>query len=129
MCIIDIKSMKVFNSHVLFPLVMEETQISNNIYHLKKEIEKLDSDLSKLGDPVSDIPEMISSSNLLRTNEYLSKSDQTKTSLISAYVQYSASLEVLLSSVFEIQIQLKDILKEQSLMIESKPKSKPKSKK
>ena len=129
MCLIDIKSMKVFNSHVLFPLVMEDTQISNNIYHLKKEIEKLDSDLSKLGDPVSDIPEMISSSNLLRTNEYLSKSDQTKTSLISAYVQYSASLEVLLSSVFEIQIQLKDILKEQSLMIESKPKSKPKSKK
>ena len=121
--------MKVFNSHVLFPLVMEDTQISNNIYHLKKEIEKLDSDLSKLGDPVSDIPEMISSSNLLRTNEYLSKSDQTKTRLISAYVQYSASLEVLLSSVFEIQIQLKDILKEQSLMIESKPKSKPKSKK
>ena len=108
---------------------MTEIKISNNIYELKKEIQQLQSELSELGDPVSNIPEMISSSNLLRTNEYLLKSDQKKTNLISIYNKYSTSLELLLSSVFEIQIQLKDILKEQSLMIDSKPKSKPKSKK
>ena len=120
--------MKIFNSSSLCPFVLTEIKISNNIYELKKEIQKLQSELSELGDPVSNIPELISSSNLLRTNENLLKSDQIKTTLISSLVQYSDSMDVLLSSVFEIQIQLKDVLKEQSLMIEpkTKPKTKPK---
>ena len=56
------------------------------------------------------------------------KSDQKKTNLISIYEQYSKSMGVLLSSVFEIQAELKEILHEQSSLIESKPKTKPKSK-
>jgi hypothetical protein len=110
---------------------MVENKIPKNIYDLRKEIEFIENELSELGDPVSDIPEMIDSSNLLRTNEYLLKSDQKKTNLISTYAQYSASMETLLSSVFEIQTDLKNILYEQSLMIksQSKPKSKPKPKK
>ena len=111
---------------------MVDDKISKNIYDLRKEIEFVENELSELGDPVSDIPEMISNSNLIRSNEYFLKSDQKKTDLISLYAQYSDSLEVLLSSVFEIQTELKDVLHEQSLLIDSKrskPKSKPKSKK
>ena len=112
--------------------VMVDDKISKNIYDLRKDIELIENELSELGDPVSDIPEMISNSNLIRSNEYFLKSDQKKTDLISLYAQYSGSLEVLLSSVFEIQTELKDVLHEQSLLIDSKrskPKSKPKSKK
>ena len=112
--------------------VMVDDKISKNIYDLRKEIELIENELSELGDPVSDIPEMISNSNLIRSNEYFLKSDQKKTDLISLYAQYSGSMEVLLSSVFEIQTELKDVLHEQSLLIDSKrskPKSKPKSKK
>ena len=109
---------------------MSETKISNNIYVLRKEIQQIHSELSSLGDPITDMPEMISSSNLLRSNEYLLKSDQKKTDLISLYGRYSSSMELLLSAVFEIQHELKDILQTQSSMIvtSSKPKSKSKSK-
>ena len=107
---------------------MTENLISDNIYDLRKNIEHLKYELSELGDPVTDIPEMISSSNLLRSNEYLLKSDQKKTNLISAYAQYSTSMEILLSSLFEIQTDLKDILHEQSSLIGSKSKPKIKSK-
>ena len=105
---------------------MTEIKISNSIYDLRKEIQQLQSELDKLGDPISNMPELITSSNLLRLNEYLVKSDQKKTQLISTFTKYSTFMESLLSSVFEIQNELKDILQEQSLLITSS-KSKPKS--
>lgn len=102
------------------------------VYKLRKRIQELQNELDDLGSP-SEIPELITSANLLRSNEYLSKSDAKKTDLIDAYKQYSGALEDLLSSVFEIQHDLKEIVKEQSSMIaEKKPKktkAKPKRKK
>ena len=56
------------------------------------------------------------------------KSDQKKTDLISVYSKYSKSMEALLSSVFEIQNELKDILKKQSSLIPSSSKTKIKTK-
>ena len=113
--------------------MLTEIQISNNVYHLKKQIEQIESELHEFTDLPKQIPELITSANLLRLNNFLMKSDDKKTDLISAYSQYSKSMEILLSSVFEIQTELKDILKEQSSLIvsssKSKPKSKPKSKK
>ena len=108
--------------------MLTEIKISTNIYDLQKEIQQLQSELDDLGDPTVRIPELIENSNLIRLNEYLIKSDQKKTNLISIYEQYSKSMGVLLSSVFEIQAQLKEILHEQSSLIESKPKPKPKPK-
>jgi hypothetical protein len=107
---------------------MTEIQIPNNIYNLRKGIEQIQSELTNMGEPISNIPELITSSNLLRSNEYLVKSDQKKTDLISLYAQYSFSMETLLSSVFEIQRELKDILHEQSSLITTSSKFKPKSK-
>ena len=108
--------------------MLTEIKISKNIYDLQKQIQQLHSELDDLGDPAVRIPELIENSNLIRLNEYLIKSDQKKTNLISIYEQYSKSMGVLLSSVFEIQAELKEILHEQSSLIESKSKSKPKSK-
>ena len=91
-------------------------------YTLRKRIRQLQDELDELGTH-SEIPELITSANLLRSNEYLSKSDAKKTDLIEAYERYSHALEELLSSVFEIQHDLKEIVKEQSSMIaEKKPK-------
>ena len=101
------------------------------IYDLRKRIKQIQSDLEQLGEPTKNIPEMIESANLLRTNEYLSKSDGKKTELIDAYGEYSMALEELLTTVFDIQKDLKDILKEQSKLIPntSKKQLKLKSKK
>ena len=87
------------------------------IYDLRKKIQHIQADLEQLGEPVSEIPELITSANLLRSNEYLFKVNDKKTELLSAYVQYSATLEKLLSTVFDIQNDLKEILKDQSSMI------------
>jgi len=102
--------------------MMNEIKISNNIYDLKSKIQQIQRELDDLGDPISNIPEMINSTNLLRSNQFLLKHDEKKNNLLSVYAQYSNSMELLLSSVFEIQLQLKDILKEQSLMISPKTK-------
>ena len=85
--------------------------------------------MNQLGEPVSEIPELITSANLLRSNEHLSKANEKKTELLSAYAQYSNALEKLLSTVFDIQNDLKEILKQQSSMISrAKKRSKTKTK-
>lgn len=98
------------------------------IYDLRKKIQQAQFDLKQLGDPVSDLPELVSSANLLRSNEYLAKANDKKSELISAYEQHSDTLEELLSAVFEIQKDLQEILKEQSSMISSPRKKQIKSK-
>ena len=86
-------------------------------YDLRKKIQQIQSELNQLGDSIVDVPELIDSANLLRTNEFLSKTNEKKTELISVFVQYSDTLEELLGTVFEIQKDLKDILQEQSSML------------
>ena len=93
------------------------------IYDLRKTIQQIQSDLKELGEPVSDIPEMVSSANLIRSNEYLTKVTQKQTDLLNAYSQYSEALEEMLSSVFDIQQDLKEILKEQSSLISAPKKT------
>jgi len=100
------------------------------IYDLRKKIQEIQLSLEQLGEPVTDMPEMIQSANLLRSNEYLSKANEKKSELLIAYAQYSTALEELLSSVFDIQKDLKEILKQQSSLISDSPKKtqKPKTK-
>jgi len=38
------------------------------IYDLRKKIQQIQADLNQLGEPVSEIPELITSSNLVRSN-------------------------------------------------------------
>ena len=90
------------------------------IYDLRKKIQKIKYDLNQLGELPPGIPEMINTANLLRSNEFLSKTNEKKSELILAYEKYSESLEEMLSSVFEIQKDLKEILKVQSSMIPTK---------
>ncbi len=98
------------------------------IYDLRKKIQQIQADLNQLGNSESEMPELITSANLLRSNEYLSKANEKKTELLSAYEQYFVALEELLSSVFDIQNDLKEILKVQSSMISSQRKKQLKAK-
>lgn len=98
------------------------------IYDLRKKIQEIQMTLDQLGEPATNLSEMIESSNLIRSNEYLSKANEKKSELLVVYRQYSTALEELLSSVFDIQKDLKDILKEQSSLISDSPKKTTKSK-
>ncbi len=99
------------------------------IYDLRKKIQAIQLELEQLSNPAKNIPEMVESTNLLRSNEYLLKSNEKKTELLDAYDEYSKALEELLSTVFEIQQDLKEILKDQSALIPSSLKKQIKLKK
>ena len=87
------------------------------IYDLRKKIQNIQSELDEMINPVQDIPQLITSSNLLRSNEYLTKITEKQSELLSAYANYSESLGQMLAAVFDIQNDLKNILREQSELI------------
>ena len=100
------------------------------IYELRKQIQKITSDLENLEIDSKNIPELISSTNLLRSNDHLNEINHKKSELISVYQQYSNQLEQILATVFDIQKDLKEILKTQSsLMSENDSKKKAKTRK
>jgi hypothetical protein len=99
------------------------------IYELREMIQVIQSELDELGDPVSGMPELITSANLLRSNEYLSEVTKKQSELLSAYSQYSKALENMVDAVFDIQNDLKNLLKEQSKLISDQKSSVSKSKK
>ena len=101
------------------------------IYELRKKIQKITFELKDLENDSDDIPELIKSTNLLRSNDHLIEVNQKKSELTSAYEQYSKELENMLATVFDIQKDLKEILKTQTLLIteQKKPKKISKTKK
>lgn len=106
---------------------MSEVGAGQTIYELRKEIQKITSELKSLGNS-PDIPELIKSTNLLRSNEHLSEVNSKRSELISTYEQYSKELEKMLATVFDIQQDLKEILKIQSSIISKQKKSKARKK-
>lgn len=97
------------------------------IYELRKQIQKITTELKNL-DSSSDIPELIKSANLLRSNEHLVEVNLKMSELISTYKDYSKELEQMLATVFDIQQDLKEILKTQTSLISEQKKSKTKKK-
>ena len=71
---------------------MSEIGPGEIIYYSGKKIQQSQFDLKQLGEPVSNLPELVESANLLRSNEYLSKADDKKSELISAYEQHANAL-------------------------------------
>lgn len=98
------------------------------IYELRKQIQIKTSELKNLDNSSSDIPELIKSANLLRSNEYLVEVNLKRSELISTYKNYSKELEQMLVTVFDIQQDLKEILKTQTSLISEQKKSKTKKK-
>ena len=96
---------------------MTEVGAGDIIYDLRKQIQKISAELKKLENDSENIPELIISTNLLRSNDHLLEVNQKKSELTSAYQQYSKELEQMLRTVFGIQKDLKEILKTQSSLI------------
>lgn len=99
------------------------------IYELRKKIQTITGELNDLETGSEDIPELIKSTNLLRSNDHLLEVNQKKSVLTSAYQQYSKELENMLATVFDIQKDLKEILKTQTSLISGQKPPKKISKK
>ena len=96
---------------------MSKTDVGEIICELRKKIQDIKLELDELGGPMSDIPELITSANLLRSNEYLAKVSAKQSELLLSYGLYSKALEDMIAVVFDIQNDLKNLLKEQSKLI------------
>jgi hypothetical protein len=96
---------------------MNNLGLGEIIDDLRRKICEIKSELTQLGNPIQDIPELITSTNLLRSNEYLTKVSEKQSELLSAYEQYSVALENMVNTIFSIQNDLKNLLKEQSKLI------------
>ena len=109
-------------------------ELQNKIIQIKKEL----SEINKEEKP---LPEFIDSTNILRSNEYLKKSNETKSRLLISYEEYTNELENLVSSISKIKsnitnlksriksrkkpkkkIEKKRILKSKSRKIKAKPR-------
>ena len=78
------------------------SQLQKKILDTKKEI----AELNKLEQPM---PELIKTTNLLRSNEYLVRENKSKSALLNYYEQYSAELEKLVLSTSIIKTQIKKL--------------------
>jgi len=99
------------------------------IFELRKQIQKITLELNELDGASPDIPELIKSTNLLRSNDHLIEINQQRSKLISAYEQYSKELEKVLAIVFDIQKDLKEILKTQTSLLSENNTKKTRTKK
>lgn len=98
--------------------------LGNNLSELKTRIQKLHQELAELERPNPPLEQMINTTNILRQNEYLIKTDAKKTELVAAYVDYTKQLEQITASLFSIQAELKELVKEEASLIETEPKPK-----
>jgi len=99
---------------------LKTSGLGSVLTELKNQINQIKKDISEINKSFSPMPEMIESTNILRENEFLKKMDGKKTELIDAYEHYSNQIENLLSSVFDIQNELKKIIEIQSQLMKPK---------
>lgn len=84
---------------------------------LYDEITTLHEKLDGLGKPPVLMPEIVDSTNALRTNEYLKAKNDILAQLVSLYAAYSDHLTSLTGRVMEVQSGLVQVLRMQSEMI------------
>jgi len=107
---------------------MTDLGVGEEIYQLRKKIQNLSLELTHLNSSFPKIPELINSANLLRSNDFLNAANSKQSEIINLYEKYVKELETMLNNVFEIQMELKNILKMQtSLMIDKKTRKKSSS--
>jgi len=87
---------------------------AKTIGELKRMIIQTKNELSALSDDQNPIPELINSTNLLRANDFLIKTGDKKSELLTAYDQYAKQLENTLTKIIKIQDQLKKSVKKRS---------------
>ena len=76
---------------------------TNKINELQNKIIQIKKELSEINKEKKPLPEFIDTTNILRSNEYLKKSNEEKSKLLIAYEEYTNELENLVSSIYKIK--------------------------
>jgi hypothetical protein len=84
-------------------MVIEMSEIGKKISELQQKIVLTKKELSEINVLEQPMPEFINTTNLLRSNEYLQKSNEKKSQLLIAYEEYTDELENLVSNISQIK--------------------------
>ena len=76
---------------------------TSKINELQNKIIQIKTDLSGINKDEKPMPEFIDTTNMLRSNEYLKKANETKSMLLIAYEEYTNELENLVTSISKIK--------------------------
>jgi len=79
--------------------VLGSLETGKSLDALKLKINQIKRDLSQLEESNRPMPELINSTNLLRSNEILTKTNEKKTELLNAYESYFKDLESVLKKI------------------------------
>jgi uncharacterized phage infection (PIP) family protein YhgE len=79
--------------------VLGSLETGKSLDGLKLKINQIKRDLSQLEESNKPMPELINSTNLLRSNEILTKTNEKKTELLNAYESYFKDLESVLKKI------------------------------
>ncbi len=112
-------------------MVIEMSAIGTKISELQKKIVLAKKELSEIIILEQPLPEFINTTNLLRSNEYLQKSNEKKSQLLIAYEEYTNELENLVSNIAQIKGSIHNLKShfKTHKKIKKKVKSKPKRRK
>lgn len=91
--------------------------LGSNLDELKARIQRAKEDLDVIGSPDGPLPEVINATNVLRTNEHLTKTGAKKSELIALLEEYSRRLEDLALSLLSIQSDMHDIIREEASLL------------
>ena len=84
-------------------MVIEMLAIGKKVNELQKKIVLAKKELSEINILEQPLPEFINTTNMLRSNEYLQKSNEKKSQLLIAYEEYTDELENLVSNIAHIK--------------------------
>ncbi len=99
---------------------------TSKINELQNKIIQIKTELSEIKKDEKPLPEFIDTTNMLRSNEYLKKANETKSMLLIAYEEYTNELENLVTSISKIKGNITNL--KSRIKSRKKPKKKVKKK-
>ena len=99
---------------------------TSKINELQNQIIQIKTELSEINKDEKPLPEFIDTTNMLRSNEYLKKSNEEKSKLLIAYEEYTDELENLVTSISKIKGNITSL--KSRIKSRKKPKKKVKKK-
>jgi len=90
-------------------MVIEMSAIGKKVSELQKKIVLAKKELSEINTLEQPLPEFINTTNMLRSNEYLQKSNENNSQLLIAYEEYTNELENLVSNIAQIKASIHNL--------------------
>lgn len=105
---------KILNLFEVDNSVLADDNTNKAIQELQQKIRQMQEELGQMNGQSSNIPELINSTNILRTNEQLTRVSDKKSELLEAYGQYTQILTNVIMTIIRKQNEIAEIRKKQT---------------